>query len=124
MTPSARSRSGSVGARPTMARLAPNRTAVPTISQLSRGAGTALEASAPATAPRPNAAKPPHVPHVVQGILARVRGRPGLARVVDRAERLRHHRVLTRRAIVERALELGDAEGLEAVSLRRLAAEL
>src|SRR6185436_4713321 len=31
------------------------------------------------------------------------------------------HRGLTRRAIVERALELGDAEGLEAVSLRRLA---
>src|SRR5262245_40493274 len=35
-----------------------------------------------------------------------------------------HHRGLTRRAIVERALELGDAEGLEAVSLRRLASEL
>ena len=34
------------------------------------------------------------------------------------------HRGLTRRAIVERALELGDAEGLEAVSLRRLATEL
>src|SRR5215831_9845846 len=33
-------------------------------------------------------------------------------------------RGLTRRAIVERALELGDAEGLEAVSLRRLATEL
>lgn len=31
---------------------------------------------------------------------------------------------LTRRAIVERALVLGDAEGLEAVSLRRLATEL
>jgi AcrR family transcriptional regulator len=31
---------------------------------------------------------------------------------------------LTRRAIVERALELGDAEGLDAVSLRRLATEL
>jgi TetR/AcrR family transcriptional regulator, tetracycline repressor protein len=35
-----------------------------------------------------------------------------------------HHRGLTRRAIVDRALELGDAEGLEAVSLRRLATEL
>jgi AcrR family transcriptional regulator len=33
-------------------------------------------------------------------------------------------RRLTRRVIVERALELGDAEGLEAVSLRRLATEL
>jgi TetR/AcrR family tetracycline transcriptional repressor len=33
-------------------------------------------------------------------------------------------RGLTRRAIVERALQLGDAEGLEAVSLRRLASEL
>ncbi|MGH2364386.1 MAG: TetR/AcrR family transcriptional regulator [Chloroflexota bacterium] len=33
-------------------------------------------------------------------------------------------RGLTRRAIVDRALELGDAEGLEAVSLRRLASEL
>src|SRR5262245_13926597 len=33
-------------------------------------------------------------------------------------------RGLTRRAIVERALDLGDAEGLEAVSLRRLATEL
>jgi AcrR family transcriptional regulator len=33
-------------------------------------------------------------------------------------------RGLTRRAIVDRALELGDAEGLDAVSLRRLAAEL
>src|SRR5215813_6541989 len=33
-------------------------------------------------------------------------------------------RGLTRRAIVERALELGDAEGLDAVSLRRLATEL
>jgi TetR/AcrR family transcriptional regulator, tetracycline repressor protein len=32
-------------------------------------------------------------------------------------------RRLTRRAIVERALELGDAEGLEAVSLRRLASD-
>jgi AcrR family transcriptional regulator len=31
---------------------------------------------------------------------------------------------LTRRTIVERALELGDAEGLEAVSLRRLATDL
>ncbi|HEX8025044.1 MAG TPA: TetR family transcriptional regulator [Candidatus Limnocylindrales bacterium] len=30
---------------------------------------------------------------------------------------------LSRRAIVERALELGDAEGLDAVSLRRLAAD-
>src|SRR5262245_31403847 len=34
------------------------------------------------------------------------------------------HRGLTRRVIVDRALELGDAEGLEAVSLRRLATEL
>jgi TetR/AcrR family tetracycline transcriptional repressor len=34
------------------------------------------------------------------------------------------HRGLTRRAIIDRALELGDAEGLEAVSLRRLATEL
>jgi AcrR family transcriptional regulator len=33
-------------------------------------------------------------------------------------------RGLNRRVIVERALELGDAEGLEAVSLRRLASEL
>jgi AcrR family transcriptional regulator len=33
-------------------------------------------------------------------------------------------RGLTRSAIVERALELGDAEGLDAVSLRRLANEL
>ena len=33
-------------------------------------------------------------------------------------------RRLTRRAIVDRALQLGDAEGLEAVSLRRLATEL
>lgn len=33
-------------------------------------------------------------------------------------------RGLTRRAIVDRALDLGDAEGLEAVSLRRLATEL
>jgi TetR/AcrR family tetracycline transcriptional repressor len=33
-------------------------------------------------------------------------------------------RGLTRRAIVERALELGDAEGLDAVSTRRLATEL
>lgn len=39
------------------------------------------------------------------------------------AERVKQ-RGLTRRAIVERALELGDAEGLEAVSLRRLATEL
>jgi AcrR family transcriptional regulator len=38
--------------------------------------------------------------------------------------RARHHRGLARRAIVERALELGDAEGLEAVTLRRLATEL
>jgi AcrR family transcriptional regulator len=36
----------------------------------------------------------------------------------------RHQRGLTRRAIVDRALELGDAEGLEAVTLRRLATEL
>jgi len=43
---------------------------------------------------------------------------------MDQAGRVRHHRGLTRRAIVERALELGDAEGLEAVSLRRLASEL
>jgi TetR/AcrR family transcriptional regulator, tetracycline repressor protein len=33
-------------------------------------------------------------------------------------------RGLTRQAIVDRALELGDAEGLEAVTLRRLASEL
>src|SRR5262249_48846305 len=33
-------------------------------------------------------------------------------------------RGLTRRAIVDRALELGDAEGLDAVSLRRLATDL
>jgi AcrR family transcriptional regulator len=38
--------------------------------------------------------------------------------------RATHHRGLTRRAIVDRALELGDAEGLEAVTLRRLATEL
>jgi AcrR family transcriptional regulator len=34
------------------------------------------------------------------------------------------HRGLTRQAIIVRALELGDAEGIEAVSLRRLANEL
>src|SRR5262252_9044984 len=39
-------------------------------------------------------------------------------------ERARHHRGLSRHAIVERALDLGDAEGLEAVTLRRLATEL
>src|SRR6266536_627580 len=33
-------------------------------------------------------------------------------------------RGLTRQAIVDRALKLGDAEGLDAVSLRRLASEL
>ena len=33
-------------------------------------------------------------------------------------------RGLTKQAIVDRALEIGDAEGLQAVSLRRLAAEL
>jgi AcrR family transcriptional regulator len=33
-------------------------------------------------------------------------------------------RGLTRRMVIDRALELGDAEGLEAVSLRRLASEL
>jgi TetR/AcrR family transcriptional regulator, tetracycline repressor protein len=33
-------------------------------------------------------------------------------------------RRLTRRAIIDRALELGDAEGLDAVSLRRLATDL
>jgi AcrR family transcriptional regulator len=33
-------------------------------------------------------------------------------------------RGLTRQAIIERALQLGDAEGLDAVSLRRLATEL
>jgi len=43
---------------------------------------------------------------------------------MGQADRARHHRGLTRRAIVERALELGDAEGLDAVSLRRLATEL
>jgi AcrR family transcriptional regulator len=42
---------------------------------------------------------------------------------MHRTERVRQ-RGLTRRAIVDRALELGDAEGLEAVSLRRLATEL
>jgi TetR/AcrR family tetracycline transcriptional repressor len=42
---------------------------------------------------------------------------------MQRTDRVRR-RGLTRRAIVERALELGDAEGLEAVSLRRLASEL
>jgi AcrR family transcriptional regulator len=35
-----------------------------------------------------------------------------------------HHRRLSRAAVVARALEIGDAEGLEAVSLRRLAADL
>ena len=43
---------------------------------------------------------------------------------MQQADRARHHRGLTRRAIVERALDLGDAEGLEAVSLRRLATDL
>jgi TetR/AcrR family tetracycline transcriptional repressor len=38
---------------------------------------------------------------------------------VDRAK----HRGLTRNAIVRRALKIGEAEGLDAVSLRRLAAE-
>jgi AcrR family transcriptional regulator len=38
--------------------------------------------------------------------------------------RPRRPRGLSRQAIIERALELGDAEGLEAVSLRRLATEL
>ena len=42
---------------------------------------------------------------------------------MERTERARL-RGLTRRAIIDRALELGDAEGLEAVSLRRLATEL
>jgi AcrR family transcriptional regulator len=42
---------------------------------------------------------------------------------MSRAGRARP-RGLTRRAIVDRALELGDAEGLDAVSLRRLATEL
>jgi len=42
---------------------------------------------------------------------------------MQRTERPRQRR-LTRRAIIDRALELGDAEGLEAVSLRRLATEL
>jgi AcrR family transcriptional regulator len=39
------------------------------------------------------------------------------------ADRATHHRGLTRRAIIDRALELGDAEGLDAVSLRRLATD-
>ncbi len=43
--------------------------------------------------------------------------------VVERAEKSRQ-RGLTRHAIVARALEIGAAEGLDAVSLRRLAAEL
>ena len=43
---------------------------------------------------------------------------------MERADRAKHHRGLTRRAIVERALDLGDAEGLEAVTLRRLATDL
>jgi AcrR family transcriptional regulator len=43
---------------------------------------------------------------------------------MGQVDRAKHHRGLTRRAIVERALELGDAEGLDAVSLRRLATEL
>src|ERR1700674_5471200 len=38
---------------------------------------------------------------------------------VDRAK----HRGLTRSAIVRRALKIGETEGLEAVSLRRLASE-
>src|SRR5215831_16200133 len=42
---------------------------------------------------------------------------------MQRTERVRP-RGLTRQAIIDRALELGDAEGLEAVSLRRLATEL
>jgi AcrR family transcriptional regulator len=42
---------------------------------------------------------------------------------MERADRPRQPG-LTRRAIVARALELGDAAGLEAVSLRRLATEL
>src|SRR5215471_1239610 len=42
---------------------------------------------------------------------------------MQRTERPRQRR-LTRRAIIDRALALGDAEGLEAVSLRRLATDL
>jgi AcrR family transcriptional regulator len=42
---------------------------------------------------------------------------------MERVQRSRR-RGLTRRAIVERALRIGDAEGLEAVSVRRLATEL
>jgi TetR/AcrR family transcriptional regulator, tetracycline repressor protein len=43
---------------------------------------------------------------------------------MQQADRPKQRRGLTRRAIVDRALELGDAEGLEAVTLRRLAIEL
>jgi AcrR family transcriptional regulator len=42
---------------------------------------------------------------------------------MEHAERTKR-RGLTRKAIVDRALEIGDAEGLEAVSVRRLATEL
>jgi AcrR family transcriptional regulator len=42
---------------------------------------------------------------------------------MEHADRSRR-RGLTRQAIVERALQIGDAEGLEAVSVRRLATEL
>lgn len=37
---------------------------------------------------------------------------------------VRHRRGLTREEIVERALEIGDREGLDAVSVRRIASEL
>src|SRR5437660_4632797 len=46
-----------------------------------------------------------------------------LVKVMQRADGTRR-RGLTRDAIVARALEIGGAEGLEAVSLRRLASEL
>ena len=43
---------------------------------------------------------------------------------MPRSTSISKRRGLTRNAIVARALEIGDAEGLEAVSLRRLAADL
>src|SRR5437660_9000290 len=46
-----------------------------------------------------------------------------LVKVMQRADGTRR-RGLTRDAIVARALEIGGAEGLEAVSLRRLASDL
>lgn len=41
-----------------------------------------------------------------------------------KAAAARYHRGLTRQKIAERALQIGDREGLEAVSVRRLASEL